>query len=288
MTKKVLLVGVGICSLLLLNVLVVIGLTWPVTEFSVAKAGALGDSFGWLNSVFSGLAFLGVLWTLLHQQEELKEARESVRLERFEATFFELLSMLRRNLDDIRIARPGGGEAVVGVEALSHFSREFTEKLNKHSRWLEVPTGRLVYQKMIQKHARAVPLQGRYLGTLRATLELVERDLTSADIKSNYLRILASQLTSTECRYVLLLALRGKRHDHLSRLFFSADPVVGRLVEGHVGEMQRELFERLYSFALPKRSAEYDEIDKSLYRQIRKTAEKELREMDRIKKEKGR
>lgn len=40
---------------------ILIFLTWPISEFSISKAGTFGDSFGVLTSLFTGLAFAGLL-----------------------------------------------------------------------------------------------------------------------------------------------------------------------------------------------------------------------------------
>ena len=53
--------------------------TWPIQELSVAKSGVFGDSFGLLNALFSGLAFAGVIVTILLQKNELQLQRRELR-----------------------------------------------------------------------------------------------------------------------------------------------------------------------------------------------------------------
>lgn len=76
--------------------------------------GTFGDSFGALNALFSGLAFAGLIVTLIMQKdelgmqrEELDEAKQKLRqqsiefkkqnktlkLQRFENTFFNMLNL---------------------------------------------------------------------------------------------------------------------------------------------------------------------------------------------------
>ncbi len=45
----------------------------------IRDSGAFGDSFGALNSLFSGLALLGVLYTVILQKRELSLQREELR-----------------------------------------------------------------------------------------------------------------------------------------------------------------------------------------------------------------
>ena len=76
--------------------------------------GVFGDKFGAVNSLFSGLAFAGLIITLLFQKEELKlqrdelsetrkelnaqklefqEQNKTMKRQRFENTFFNMLSL---------------------------------------------------------------------------------------------------------------------------------------------------------------------------------------------------
>lgn len=102
---------------------------WWVSFFpgigSVERKGQFGDSFGGLNALFSGFAFLGVIYAILLQREqiqlqskELKAQRKELKLQReelglqrevmqkdtFERTFFRLLEML-----DVERARTDEG-----------------------------------------------------------------------------------------------------------------------------------------------------------------------------------
>lgn len=277
MTTKMLAIAIAIIFMMLLNVLIVIGLTWPITEYSIAKAGALGDSFGWLNAAFSGLAFFGVIWTLLHQKEELQDARQTTRMERFEGTFFHLIGMMRKNLDEIRVPRPDGGQPVFGVEALSHYCRESLDRLRGKERLLTVPHGRLVHQQLLRKSAKCIPLQARYLGTLEALLELIERDLSTDAEREPYWSLVASQLTSAEAKYILLLCLRGKRNDRLCELVIRAIPILRRIEASNVSEQQRALFLRLYAVELTKRKDDFLPLfDPQEYKRIRSIAKSEM------------
>ncbi len=59
-------------------------LTWPVSELSIEKAGVFGDSFGILTALFSGLAFSGLIVTLILQSKQLKMQKEDLNLQREE------------------------------------------------------------------------------------------------------------------------------------------------------------------------------------------------------------
>ena len=101
----------------IIGVIALWGLSWwgiskfiddPITQ------GTFGDMFGAVNALFSGLAFAGLIVTLLYQKEELKLQREelaqtreelkgqrtefeeqnkTMKRQRFENTFFNMLSL---------------------------------------------------------------------------------------------------------------------------------------------------------------------------------------------------
>ena len=80
------------------------------------QRGQFGDMFGVVNSLFSGLAFGGIIYTILLQREELKAQREelrltkqefitqneTLRLQRFENTFFNLLNVHNKIVDSLK------------------------------------------------------------------------------------------------------------------------------------------------------------------------------------------
>lgn len=92
-------------------------LSWLIIDYSIVditERGTFGDKFGAVNALFSGLAFAGLIVTLLYQKEELKlqraelsetrrelnaqrlefqEQNKTMRRQRFENTFFNMLSL---------------------------------------------------------------------------------------------------------------------------------------------------------------------------------------------------
>jgi hypothetical protein len=101
------------------------------------KVGTFGDSFGALTSLFTGLAFVGLIITLRQQKAQIAMQREDLKLQRdemkaaraelsgqkeqmelqnqslkqqmFEQTFFSLLSALGRFISEMK-SRPSTGE----------------------------------------------------------------------------------------------------------------------------------------------------------------------------------
>ncbi len=81
------------------------GSYFALQDFPEKERGTIGDMFGVINSLFSGLALAGIILTILLQRKELKYQREELRdtrkefqiqnetlkIQRFENTFFHLL-----------------------------------------------------------------------------------------------------------------------------------------------------------------------------------------------------
>lgn len=101
----------------IIGVLAAWGLSWWLINKNIdcsTERGTFGDMFGAVNALFSGLAFAGLIITLLYQKEELKLQREelaqtreelkgqreefeeqnkTMKRQRFENTFFNMLSL---------------------------------------------------------------------------------------------------------------------------------------------------------------------------------------------------
>lgn len=101
----------------IIGVLAAWGLSWWLISKYIddpTNQGTFGDMFGAVNALFSGLAFAGLIVTLLYQKEELKLQREelketrnelnaqklefqeqnkTMKRQRFENTFFNMLSL---------------------------------------------------------------------------------------------------------------------------------------------------------------------------------------------------
>ena len=60
-TKIALTTVAAVVGIVLAYAAFIIFMTWPISTYSMDKAGVFGDSFGILTSVFSGLAFAGVI-----------------------------------------------------------------------------------------------------------------------------------------------------------------------------------------------------------------------------------
>lgn len=129
------------------------------------KRGQFGDMFGALGAVFSGLAFAGLIVTLIQQHDDLKLQREDLRLQRqeiaqtnlelalqrkemedqnktimlqrFETTFFNMLKSLNEVRNDIKYSgdfdlRTGTTKIIEGKDAIERIYQLGFSLIKKH------------------------------------------------------------------------------------------------------------------------------------------------------------
>ena len=113
--------------LILLSVGVVglFGLSWWLLASTIGnseKQGQFGDQFGAVNALFSGLAFAGLIFTIIlqkkelalqreeltetraelkGQKEQLEEQNKTMKIQRFENTFFQMLNQFQEIVNNI-------------------------------------------------------------------------------------------------------------------------------------------------------------------------------------------
>lgn len=116
---------------------------------SFEKSGTFGDTFGAVNAIFSGLAFVGLIYALLLQKNQLelqrqdliltrnelaetrkefKEQNKTLKKQRFENTFFSMLSLHNEIVNNTHFKQ---SESEYGLDALEEHGRlAFTLILN--------------------------------------------------------------------------------------------------------------------------------------------------------------
>lgn len=74
-----------------------------VDDFS--KSGTFGDSFGVLNTLFSGLAFAGIIVTVKMQNDEMREQRKELQKQKKAAQLYHRERMFLMLLDEFKKSR---------------------------------------------------------------------------------------------------------------------------------------------------------------------------------------
>ncbi len=189
---------------------------WFDVPWKVELLGQLGDTFGALNALFSALAFVGVLATLIQQREELSRqqtqiatAEKNQHRQRFEDNFFQLLAVIRENRQDVRFRN--SSEYLASKSRTSSTTKEghaaFQAAYREMRFWVgqETTNGRqldrvelaaLYAQKV---HVRYESTLGAYFRLVYEILDRVERDQhLSDDEKNEFGNLVRGQMTSFE------------------------------------------------------------------------------------------
>lgn len=131
-------------AIIFLTVLIIWYLSWLLIDQYVlssaealqtheAARGLFGDKFGAVNALFSGLAFAGIIFTIFLQRRELalqrgdiEEQNETLRQQRFENSFFHLLSLHGSIVEKLELGAHNQRQAVAYfTELLKITNKEF-------------------------------------------------------------------------------------------------------------------------------------------------------------------
>ncbi len=181
-----------------------------------ATIGQWGDSFGALNALFSALAFVAVLFTLKQQRDDLARqqlqiatAEQNHHRQRFEDNFFQLLSVIRENREDVRFrnsedylaSNPRASKrSKHGHHAFRLAYREmryWIRREQRNSSELGKQQLSALYAQMV--HVRYESTLGAYFRLVYETLDRVERDPhLSEQEKDEFGNLVRGQMTSFE------------------------------------------------------------------------------------------
>lgn len=163
------------------------------------KAGQLGDSYGWLTSLFSAFGFAGLLITILLQGKELKETRAefskqnvTMKRQRFENTFFSMLTIHFGIVGSIKYSDWRG------AEALDTFTNDYGNLMQ----------GTTLQQYKIfgvpyQNHSSSfVPSISPYLQSLIALYMIIKRSKFKPKAEERYLQMLRSYISFSEVKFL--------------------------------------------------------------------------------------
>lgn len=192
--------------------------TWPISEHSIGKAGVFGDSFGILTSLFSGLAFSGMIITILLQREELSLQRKELELTRneikgqkgemqlqnktllkqsFESTFFQLLGLQQEIINSIDLIDTTHKTTTSGRDCIKVFYERLQKTWDKNRPHLagsnEIERINLTYRDFFDKHQQEI---GHYFRSLYHIVKLV--DNSDVQDKRLYTNLIRAQLSSFE------------------------------------------------------------------------------------------
>ncbi|WP_312791179.1 hypothetical protein [Diaphorobacter nitroreducens] len=215
---------------------------FPLKGKDIAERGQFGDSFGVLNSLFTGLGFGGLVVTLLiqqrqlrHQESEIKLQRESEQTAHYEGTLHRLIELYSTTLSEV--SSPKGNlrsRAVLRGSTARAFEAVKSERVHliplkmqeRYNAKKLTPEDEVfldyLYFRNFKILAFEIDRQGRLVETLKVLLRhLVYAVPPHVSIKP-YCDLVGSQLTHVEISYFYLVALTFKDEGELRDLLLKS------------------------------------------------------------------
>lgn len=206
-------------AVIVITLLWLIGwLTIPLIYGSPQAPGEAGDMFGVLTSWFSGLAFAGLISTLLMQRQELEYQRQELRStrdefsrQRFESSLFAILDLWAQHIQSLRFEGDEDGRVLTGRAVLDYYASELPSQSYYD---LELPDGEVeislvLKEKFQDAQKQLLEYEDLYLRELETDLgpyfrllyhairHIVHSDL-SDDEKLRYSKVVRAHLSSPE------------------------------------------------------------------------------------------
>ncbi len=196
----------------IIGLFVAVPIIWCIAWFflsfiaSTEARGQFGDMFGAVNALFSGWAFVGVIVAILLQKEELelqrkelaettkefKRQNKTMQKQRFENTFFNLLSLHNEIVSSIAVPK-GGGEYHNSREAFSFILENFKRNYAKNVADVSLKKTQSVFTDV---YARYEHVLGHYYRNLYRIYVFIEN--SDIEDKDFYAKIIRAQLSNSE------------------------------------------------------------------------------------------
>ncbi len=223
------------------------------TDLSWNEKGSIGDSFGAVSALFSGLAFLAVIITIYLQSRSLRESKANTDLQNFENKFFQLVRVHQDILDGIEAHQTAGTNQIIvrGRQRIYQIYGEFVQDLAAEiHKTPNVDSSELINRTYAALFGRYEHEIGHYFRHLYNIVAFIDRSSLSLGVKKSYTKLLRAQLSSHE----LLLLFFNCLWDKGRRKF---KPLVEKyaLLE-HMPKLKHEEYKSLYN---PGAFAETDE-----------------------------
>lgn len=211
---------------------------------SLGNRGLFGDSFGVLNSLYSGLGFAGLLITIALQQRQLRNQEREIRIQRhteevhrFEEKLFRLIDLYERTLSEVQVTRDRvriQGRDVLQKSTENALKQVRIAKVNsvphevqrRYRRGALRDRDRDVLDYLFLQNFRilafAIHRQGRLTESLKHLLRHLEKGAPEAVLLEPYRNLVSSQLTHVEVSYLFLYALTFPEESELRALLVSS------------------------------------------------------------------
>jgi hypothetical protein len=195
-------------SLVVVGIMVVGYFLIPHFFGKIDGPGIFGDMFGAINTLFSGFAFIGIIYAIYLQQEQLKTQQEELKLTReevksqtkifaqqtFETTFFQMLKLYRDVINSLgetstSIYSPGQSPTVTKTEGLYYINKCYNGLAMENE-------GKDIEKCFTADSENNAIGMSRYFRTVCAILKFIENG--KIEDKSTYSEMFKSQFSNIE------------------------------------------------------------------------------------------
>lgn len=211
----------------------------PAIDLQIAD-GSSGRFWILVISASLALLFSGIVVAEVRRQQKLSETSEVLRVQRFERQFYRLLERYREDLAGIAIKVDG--VLHTGSDAFGQACRRLNLQVREYASLFELkeqrPLDDVRHLEEVQKILRGQP---RYLVTLKALLELIDRELVDGGERKFYWNVVAGEIRSVEARYLFFCCLVSAETDGLRPLMHFLDMSRFRVRSSlHATQLERE------------------------------------------------
>lgn len=181
--------------------LAVVNSWWPIAISTVSEKGQFGDSFGLFTSLFSALAFGGILFTIWYQHDELQKSRDYSNTQNFESLLFNLLANHNSIIEDIDIhsvtdrALVASGRDCFHRYVVRHLKPSYKRLKNAAPDSDELDLARNSFGTIWLRHRHNL---SHYLRFLYNIFKFIDSAEISPEMKKKYSNIVRSQLSDYE------------------------------------------------------------------------------------------
>lgn len=211
------------------------------------RSGTFGDAFGTLNAFFSGLAFSGVLITILLQRRDLVENHEQNAKQQAESQFYNMLNLQQQVIQgfDLHKPVPNAQHTIQGRDCFRDWGRKL---ITRHFE-LGVIYGDVysleraleAYQKILKAHQGDL---GLYFRSLYSVFRFIENN-KYVD-KKHFGLVVRSLLSDYELVFLFYncLSVKGERFKRFAKSYALFDNLdVDLLIDKkHVLFMDKEAY----------------------------------------------
>ncbi len=211
----------------------------PTKGSDFTEKGQFGDSFGVLNSLFTGLGFGGLIVTLILQQKQIAyqeaEAKKQRKIDsrlHYEDILYRLLDIYTSTLNDVSTKKGDlRGRTMLRVsidKAIESIKKEkmhlipLRTQQRYDSKKLTADDEELLdylYFRNFKILSTELDRQGRLVDTLKVLLRHLVCEAPEHTLIKPYCDLICAQLTSIEVSYFFLISLAFKDEDELRDLF---------------------------------------------------------------------